>query len=139
MKANKPLLRDVNADKWFEYLEKRVLGILDASPPSHEPVKIAILDTGVDMTHPLYRLEEIRDRIKRQDFTEPASGDIPRSEDDIDGHGTHISHVLLRVAPYAELYVGKVLQSSKEQDPNMAEHVAQVAFSFSSARFLVTD
>ncbi|SCE51378.1 PA domain-containing protein [Streptomyces sp. DvalAA-14] len=74
-------------------------------------VKVAVLDTGVDQTHP-----DLRGRVAlTQDFT-----DSPSGTNDLFGHGTHVSSIIAGdgaasdgrwtgVAPAANLLVGKVL------------------------------
>lgn len=75
-----------------------------------ENVKVAILDTGVDNTHP-----DLVDNIKDgMNFTGGDSSDFS----DQQGHGTHVAGIIagvdneegiVGVAPKAELYIGKVL------------------------------
>jgi subtilisin family serine protease len=79
---------------------------------------IAILDTGIDATHPLFAGAEIEGL---KDFTvfPPAEGapDIGNgvSDDDDDkidegvGHGTHVAGIVHTGAPHARLFVYKVL------------------------------
>ena len=70
-------------------------------------VKVAVLDTGIDLDHP-----DLRDAIvSRKDFT----GD---GIEDVNGHGTHCAGIIgarlnsvgfVGVAPKCELLIGKVL------------------------------
>jgi len=41
------------------------------------------------------------------------------------GHGTHCTHILLKTAPYAEVYVGRVFRKN-EADDDTALKVAKV-------------
>jgi Subtilase family len=69
-----------------------------------EPIKLAILDTGIDMEHPF-----IRAHMKRQAVTRNFADDGPEdSVYDTDGHGTLLSQFLLYLAPFASLYIAKV-------------------------------
>lgn len=53
-------------------------------------VTVAILDTGVDRTHP-----DLKSRINRcEDFTNPSGALIDNSCDDLNGHGTHIAGII---------------------------------------------
>lgn len=72
-------------------------------------VKVAVLDTGCDLTH-----QDLKDRIVvSRDFTGSASG-----ASDVAGHGSHCAGIvaasvngvgLIGAAPKASLYIGKVL------------------------------
>ncbi len=96
----------------------------------HPQIKVAVLDTGVDLNHP-----EIRDCIeKRADFvnlegldTSAFVGDIlgfDDSPDDEVGHGTHVSGIIAGkgirmpegVAPRVKIMPVRVLASLKQGD-----------------------
>lgn len=74
-----------------------------------EGIKVAILDTGIDLTHP-----DLKDNIKAAiDFSGSPYGATDRK-----GHGTHVAGIIagidngtgmVGVAPHAELYIAKVL------------------------------
>lgn len=83
------------------------------SPYKGEGVRIALLDTGIDLQHPDFQSSH----IVAQSFVEG------ESEQDQNGHGTHGAGLLIAgekttlgirysVVPNAELYVGKVLRNS---------------------------
>ena len=89
-----------------------------------EPVRIAILDTGVDATHP-----DLRDAIDTGKI-ETAQA-FPASLDplaDRNGHGTHGASVIMATAPNAVVLVGRIADDNGQLDPtNDYEAVAQVA------------
>jgi subtilisin family serine protease len=96
------------------------------TPPSPEDeekrVKIAILDTGIDLTHPLIKKYVDTGHIpKTYDFVEGTS-----SITDLHGHGTHTAHLLLKTAPNASIYVARVFRTTKA-DRNTAQLVAKVS------------
>lgn len=69
---------------------------------SIQRVKIAVLDTGIDLNHPY--MHECAQNIKaKHDFLQEG-GDYS----DSDGHGTFVTGLLLDFAPDAEIYIAKV-------------------------------
>nr|AJD23190.1 putative subtilisin [Onygena corvina] len=115
-----------------------------------EPVRVAILDTGIDLGHPELQAARSDPRSGR-----PIKGEGPQINrvkkwksfcggkeeevSDIDGHGTHVAGIILQLAPTAELYIAQVSKdrssnfSRKEMRPkvstlengrNMSEHNA---------------
>jgi hypothetical protein len=74
----------------------------DLRPLGH-PVTVAILDTGVDSTHPM-----IRDRLAGPgfNFVTNTPGAI-----DAHGHGTHVAGIILSLTPNARILPVKVVQS----------------------------
>lgn len=109
---------------WFDEMEGFEASV-DASrkdPDESCPcVKIAILDTGVDISHPDISREYKSGRIKYHDFTNE-SNDI----EDLDGHGTHSVSLIAKFAPNAEIYAGRVFRQSVAAEGN-AEIVAKVS------------
>lgn len=76
-----------------------------------EGIKVAILDTGITLTHP--DLEGAFPRFSYKDFT-----NSPHGIGDQNGHGTHVAGIVaarknntgvVGVAPKADLLIGKVL------------------------------
>ena len=68
-----------------------------------QPIKIAVLDTGVDLTHSFIKGAKKQNRIKlTKCFVEGVT------TQDSHGHGTHVAALLLKVAPDAQLYIAKV-------------------------------
>ena len=74
-----------------------------------EGIKVAILDTGIDLNHP----DLITNIKKTANFTRSHRG-----VEDVQGHGTHVAGIvagvdndrgIIGVAPHAEIYAAKVL------------------------------
>ncbi|KAK4207942.1 hypothetical protein QBC37DRAFT_297699 [Rhypophila decipiens] len=102
----KPAFSRLNSvDRWFNDVHAINEIILDPfRRRAGKRVKIAVLDTGIDLGNTAFKDKEIRKRIKKRvDFVEKG-GDAT----DICGHGTHCVAVLNRVAPWADIYVGRV-------------------------------
>lgn len=92
----------------------RMIGLTGAEhEPSGKGVRVAVLDTGIDVDHP--------DLVSKVDLVNTVKCFVPNETvDDRDGHGTHCAGVIagprtpgsgarFSVAPDAELLVGKVL------------------------------
>lgn len=77
-------------------------------PEDKRRVRIAVLDTGVDQSHELVNAAVKRQRIvKCRSFIDGSTG---KDVVDTDGHGTHITVLLNKVAPDADIYVAKVFE-----------------------------
>lgn len=93
------------------------------------PVKVAILDTGLDVTHQNFRNPRVAgfvggkpvwasggepsqyERILAcEDFT--GDGPITTKDEmkDLDGHGTQVAELILRIAPRSELYIARICE-----------------------------
>lgn len=72
--------------------------------PSMGHVKIAVLDTGIDLNHPDVQAYAENIKAKYNCLNERASSTVH----DLDGHGTFVTSLLLDFAPDAEIYVIKV-------------------------------
>ncbi|KAM7197503.1 hypothetical protein V8F20_006648 [Naviculisporaceae sp. PSN 640] len=110
-------INDISVDRWFRDVHAINETILDPfRRTAGKRVKIAVLDTGIDMNHAIFKNKEIRKRIKKRvDFVD-AEGDAA----DVCGHGTHCVSVLNRVAPWADIYVARVAVGfEKGPDPNV--------------------
>lgn len=88
-------------------------------PP--DKIRIAILDTGVDPTDNMIkgaasRIKERRSWIKS-----------PELDKDNYGHGTHVTRLLLQMAPAAEIYIAKI-SDTKHVDPKDMSRISEVSF-----------
>jgi subtilisin family serine protease len=83
--------------------------------PPKNPVKIAVLDSGVDDTH--FSLNTGRIKLKRNWMT-------AKKKDVTDnvGHGTFTTSLLIDYAPDSELFIAKIAEGT----PSPPEVVAQV-------------
>jgi subtilisin family serine protease len=85
-------------------------------------VRIAVLDTGCDITHPeLQRYIDAGQLPDWKDFI------VERESitDEI-GHGTHVTHLLFKTAPFAKIFPARVFKTTNadERTPSL---VAQVS------------
>lgn len=86
-------------------------------------VRIAVLDTGIDTSHPSIETDAYRkERLKG--FLCEINGlkdDPDNARKDSHGHGTHVTRLLMRIAPEADIYVARVF---KEQGNVESAYVA---------------
>ncbi len=75
-----------------------------------ELVKVAVIDTGIDLHHPGSGRCWRGQLDSGVDFV-----DEGRQITDTDGHGTHVCHTLLKTAPYAKLYPMRVFRAGKRK------------------------
>lgn len=74
----------------------------DLRPLDH-PVTVAVLDTGIDYSHPL-----LRDRLAGRGYNLVTN---TADATDAHGHGTHVAGVILSLTPNARILPVKVVQS----------------------------
>ncbi|KAH7149101.1 hypothetical protein B0J13DRAFT_674322 [Dactylonectria estremocensis] len=85
------------------------------------PIKIAIIDSGIDMTHPFIDGKKAQIRGWRN-WTDAD----PNNYHDTYGHGTQVARLVLKVAPAVEVYVAKVStgkQISQKDTGRIAEAI----------------
>jgi hypothetical protein len=104
------------ADQWFKSLREDVFPLLPKTPKQENRVKIAILDTGIDVTESFISMN--RARITTQSF-------LPKDSkvEDTHGHGTHATALLLRVARNADIFVARITEDDELSDPKTVEDV----------------
>ena len=83
---------------------------------NQKTVRIAILDTGVDFTHPQIQAALVAKRItacfpESVERTQHSESTSAQCCHDSHGHGTHVTSVLLRTAPNAKIYIAKVTEN----------------------------
>jgi hypothetical protein len=84
-------------------------------------IRIAVLDTGYDPTDPMIR--GARERIVKNRSWVGSPDDCK----DTYGHGTHVTRLLLTMAPAADIYVAKITEGKCVEPQNMSG-IAQVSF-----------
>lgn len=69
-----------------------------------KPVRVALIDTGVDVRHPDFQKAVQHNKIKGYrafpSYLDPLS--------DRNGHGTHGASVFMRTAPHAVVYIARI-------------------------------
>ena len=93
------------------------------SDGSKRPMRIAILDTGIDLNNPVISKTENKSRIIENRSFLPN-----QSTQDMAGHGTHVAGLILKVAPHADVCVARVFDN-RHPDPDGQQRVAEVYFS----------
>ncbi|KAK4202406.1 peptidase S8/S53 domain-containing protein [Triangularia verruculosa] len=89
--------------------------------PPAQRIKVAILDTGLDPAIPAIEAhKKCIQRKKGWPLTDKGEEMVPA---DTDGHGTHVTGLLLRMAPDCDVYVAKI--ANKEGKPISPARVAE--------------
>jgi hypothetical protein len=108
------------AEEWLERFERTCHTLVGncSEINDQEKVKIAILDTGMDLQHRALsgqygRCQPIREFVDFHTDREPRD----TAPVDTDGHGTHVTAILLRVAPMAKIYVARVAEDTSDIKP----------------------
>lgn len=84
---------------------------------------IAILDTGVDATHPLFSRAKFRPQIDFDDSFQ----EFEREPEDLIGHGTAVAGIIHRLVPSATLLPIRVLTNGPRQHRHRIIHQGALA------------
>ncbi|TGJ84207.1 hypothetical protein E0Z10_g4570 [Xylaria hypoxylon] len=132
--------RQRNTDKWFSNFQTLLFRHRLLGRDRDERIKVAILDSGIDMHHPDFS-DEDRDRIKERVTFIGGDADV-----DTAGHGTHVAAIILRLTKNIDLYIGKitntssvsqrekVVQALKLARTQWGVHMISLSFGFDSVR-----
>ncbi|QKD50607.2 uncharacterized protein FOBCDRAFT_248547 [Fusarium oxysporum Fo47] len=104
--------------------EERATFMQSISRFSPKPVRIAVLDTGIDKNSGAIRGGLRTHRIKHQNCRSWVGNDS-NDVHDYDGHGTRIAELILRAAPEADIYICKVF-NGRSLLPDEVEGIAKV-------------
>lgn len=83
-------------------------------------IKVAILDTGIDIGHPyiIARKERIKDIWT---WADGLGGREDGRAGDSSGHGTHIANLLLEMAPDSDVYIAQIAEFSPIEPGQIAK------------------
>lgn len=109
----------------FNYsCEQRAMQLCGSEFVKHTPIRIAVLDTGININNGGIAGGLMLGRIKDADCYSWVGND-PTDVHDSHGHGTNMTNLFLKVAPLAEICVAKVF-SGNEFCVEEAKNVAKV-------------
>ncbi|KAF4870778.1 Subtilisin DY [Colletotrichum siamense] len=100
--------------EWFEYHEDvlfRAKQLRDVKISNERRIKIAILDSGIELSPEQRQLYDFEPRIKYKSWVDGHAD----CRDDV-GHGTHLAILLRKVAPNAEIHMARVFKSRPKGD-----------------------
>lgn len=123
LEDHKNTYRDVIGDVDEEEYELLSLGMgvqVPMFPHKGSRIKIAILDTGLDLGHP--DLWARKGRIKDiRIWSNGCNGERNRKAGDSSGHGTHVTTLLLDIAPDCDVYIAKIAETSPQSPRDIAK------------------
>lgn len=97
---------------------------IDPTPDLARPVRIAILDSGLDPANPFLIEDQQLASPRIKEARSFIHGTQPHEIQDEMGHGTHALGLLLKVAPCAEIYVARIARR-ETLDPNAYDDIAK--------------
>lgn len=96
---------------------------LSVESSNDEKVKIAVIDTGVELSDLQRDIYDRNDDMQYKSWIDDNEEGIENGKDDV-GHGTHIATLLAKIARNATIHVARVF---KERKPNMTTELKNVA------------
>ncbi len=98
-------------EKFTKIIEERI-GKPSSQPPGGRRVKVAVLDTGIDLNHSYFDDEYKAGRIQNiASFVDGKNGEEDKNSGDESGHGTFVASLLLSHGLHIDLYVAKISKS----------------------------
>jgi len=106
-KAHNGSLRCIAADKRIEEYRNFYDEAIQPEEESSAPrVKVAVLDTGLD--HSTHSIQAYSERIVEVKSWLPPRNGLASNGTDKSGHGTHVTGLLLTMAPDCDIYVAQI-------------------------------
>ncbi|OAG42072.1 hypothetical protein AYO21_03807 [Fonsecaea monophora] len=123
------------SERWMDNLLSSIYPYVDLDVDLAEPVRIAILDSGLDPESPFLIEDQQRANPRIKEARSFVHGTASHDIRDEIGHGTHALGLLLKVAPCAEIYVARVARR-ETLDPNTYDDIAKASCLYAKADFL---
>ncbi|SPQ25343.1 5694fe39-0694-4ebe-97de-e74882fc229a [Thermothielavioides terrestris] len=119
--ARRRLPDPASGNYWITVNMHPIIDFVAERRTNQRPIRVAVLDSGVDGTHPELEPRIKNGQIRCASFVDGHPGDV-----DSCGHGTHLAHLLLQVAPRVEVYSARVfLKDDVEEAERNVELIAQ--------------
>jgi len=90
-------------------------------------IKIAVIDSGIELSHPWLRHVRLVDDVAFEENAYGMVSRIPGWGADTHGHGTAVAYSILRAAPEAQVGSFRVLDSAFRSKYQIVEEAARVA------------
>ncbi|RBR08918.1 uncharacterized protein FIESC28_10098 [Fusarium coffeatum] len=111
------------SERSMENLLSSIYQFVDLDVDHVEPVRIAILDSGLDNENPFLFEDQQLPKPRVKEVRSFINGTEPHEVRDEIGHGTHALGLLLKVAPCAEIYVARIARG-ETLDSNTYDDIA---------------
>lgn len=115
-------------DDWFARFRdlEALFALRQLKPGDTGRVRVAVIDTGIDMGHIAIQAAVENGQIARVcDWVDGREGIEDEKIGDSEGHGTYIASVILDMAPHVDLYIARVSKQRVLSDRE-AENIAKV-------------
>ena len=122
-----------NHDEWLKQLKILSNEIKREVPRGIEikPIRVAILDTGINMSTPFFTSEARRLKVQaRADFTVNGSRATSDIDNDTFKHGSLMAQLLLEAAPSADVYIARIAENTNALSHSIAAIIKACPLSF---------